>query len=210
MDNKKALELIKLEAIGCLNKKDAASLLKMKETEKDFPWKILAEYQTLITLLPITLTLNYPDAELKDKTATKLYQVRNEIKAKIDAKKEKEKPVVEKKSVVGEVVLQGDSGGVIIEDEEISLQEDESDQVEISVPEKTVVESRKPSVDKKDSTTKIQPDRDQVEKIAREYFNTYFEKEIKELKNEVKKNRLLSFILFAIAIVLIVVLFVFL
>ncbi|MCW8823899.1 MAG: hypothetical protein OQK63_07415, partial [Ignavibacteriaceae bacterium] len=143
MDNKKGMELIKLEVLGCINEKDRESLLKMKEADENFPWKVLAEYQNLIALLPLTLPLIYPDSDLKDKTATKLYKIRDEIKAKLDAKKPKETPaeqVVEKKSDAKEVVLEEVAEEIQIKEEEISLDEDKSVKAQTSAPEKTFTE----------------------------------------------------------------------
>ena len=211
MDNKKAIELIKLEVLGCINEKDRESLLKMKENDENFPWKTLAEYQNLVSLLPLTLTLDYPDSELKDKTATKLYKIRDEIKAKLDAKKPKEKPVepvVDKKPDTKEVVLEEVAEEIQIKEEEISLDEDKSVKVQTSTPEKTFTESSKYDTENKSSLTpKAVPDKELVEKIIRDYFKSYIEKELNTLKKSMKKNRLLSLALFVFAIILIVVLY---
>lgn len=204
MENKKGIELIKLEALGCISEKDSESLLKMKANDNNFPWKILADYQNLVSLLPLTLTLIYPDNDLKDKTATKLYKIRDEIKAKLDAKKPKETPaeqVVEKKSDAKEVVLEE-------VEEEISLDEDKSVNVQTSPQEKTFTETSKYETENKSNiTSKAVPDRELMEKIIRDYFKTYIEKELNTLKQGMKKTRLLSLALFAFAIILIVVLY---
>ena len=204
MENKKGIELIKLEALGCISEKDSESLLKMKANDNNFPWKILADYQNLVSLLPLTLTLIYPDNDLKDKTATKLYKIRDEIKAKLDAKKPKEIPaeqVVEKKSDAKEVVLEE-------VEEEISLDEDKSVNVQTSPQEKTLTETSKYETENKSNiTSKAVPDRELMEKIIRDYFKSYIEKELNTLKQGMKKTRLLSLALFAFAIILIVVLY---
>ena len=211
MDNKKGIELIKLEVLGCINEKDSESLLKMKENDKNFPWKTLAEYQNLISLLPLTLTLNYPDSDLKDKTANKLYKIRDEIKAKLDAKKPKEspaEPVVDKKSDTKDVVLEEVTEEIQIKEEEISLDEDKSVKVQTSTSEKTFTETSKQDTENKSSITpKAVPDRELMEKIMRDYFKSYIEKELNTLKQGLKKNRLISLALFVFAIILIVVLY---
>lgn len=211
MENKKGIELIKLEVLGCINEKDSVSLLKMKEDDKNFPWKTLAEYQNLVSLLPLTLTLDYPDSDLKDKTATKLYKIRDEIKAKLDAKKPKEtpaEPVVDKKSNMKEVVLEDVAEEIQIKEEEISLEEEKPVKVQSSKPEKTVAETSNYEVENKSNIMpKAVPDRELVEKIIRDYFKSYIEKELNTLKQGIKKNRLLSLALFVFAIILIVVLY---
>lgn len=211
MDNKKGIELIKLEVLGCINEKDTESLLKMKKNDESFPWKTLAEYQNLVSLLPLTLTLIYPDGDLKDKTATKLYKIRDEIKAKLDAKKPKEvlaEPIVEKNSDTKEVVLEEVAKEIQIKNEEISLDEDKSVKIQSSATEKTSAETSKYDTDNKSSITpKAVPDKELMEKILRDYFKTYIEKELNSLKQGMKKNRLLSLALFLFAIILIVVLY---
>jgi hypothetical protein len=211
MENKKGIELIKLEVLGCISEKDSESLLKMKENDDNFPWKTLAEYQNLVSLLPLTLTLNFPDNDLKDKTATKLYKIRDEIKAKLDAKKPKETPaeqVVEKKSDAKEVVLEEVAEEIQIKEEEISLDEDKSVKAQTSAPEKTFTETSKYETENKSNiTSKAVPDRELMEKIIRDYFKTYIEKELNTLKQGMKKTRLLSLALFLFAIILIVVLY---
>lgn len=211
MENKKSIELIKLEALGCISEKDSESLLKMKKNDDNFPWKILAEYQNLVSLLPLTLTLDYPDKDLKDKTATKLYKIRDEIKAKLDAKKPKEmqvEPAVDKKPDTNEVELEEVSEEVQINEEEISLDESKSAKVQATTPEKTFTETSKYDTENKSNiTSKAVPDRELMEKIIRDYFKSYIEKELNTLKQGMKKTRLLSLALFAFAIILIVVLY---
>lgn len=211
MDNKKGIELIKLEVLGCINEKDTESLLKMKETDDNFPWKELAEYQNLIALLPLTLTLIYPDSDLKDKTATKLYKIRDEIKAKLDAKKPKEvpvEPVLDESPVIKETVLEEVEEGVQFKDQEFHIDEKVSPLIKTPLQEKTVSDSLKINVESKEGgVTKSVPDRELIEKITRDYFKSYFEKELEALKNGMKKNRLLSLGLFVLTLILIVVLY---
>jgi hypothetical protein len=211
MENKKGIELIKLEVLGCINEKDRESLLKMKETDENFPWKALAEYQNLIALLPLTLTLIYPDSDLKDKTATKLYKIRDEIKAKLDAKKPKEvsvEPVLDETPVIKEMVLGEVEEGVQFKDQELHLDEKVSPLIKTPVQEKTVSDGPKFNIESRETvTTKSIPDRELIEKITRDYFKSYFEKELEALKQGMKKNRLLNLGLFVLTLILIVVLY---
>lgn len=93
MDRKKVLELIKLDVLSCLNEKDKEAYEGFKLNHDDFPWKDLGDYQHLVALIPSILEIKYPESDLKDKTALKLYNIREEIKAKIEAKKAAEVPV---------------------------------------------------------------------------------------------------------------------
>ena len=211
MDNKESIELIKLEVLGCINEKDRESLLKMKENDENFSWKVFAEYQNLVALLPLTLTLNYPENDLKDKTATKLYKIRDEIKAKLDAKKPKEtlvEPPLEETLSMEEAVLEKVEGGVQVKSEELLQDEKVPSVIQTGLQEKTVSENPKYNVESKDTiTAKAVPDRELIEKITREYFKSYIEKELETIKQGMKKNRLLSLALFLFTLVLIVVLY---
>jgi protein TonB len=57
MDNKNNLELIILEVLGCLDENDRETLHIIKETDENFSWKALAEYQNLAALLPSILSI---------------------------------------------------------------------------------------------------------------------------------------------------------
>lgn len=92
MDRKKMLELIKLDVLSCLNEKDKEAYEAFKLNHDDFPWKDLGDYQHLVAFIPSILEIKYPESDLKDKTALKLFNIREEIKAKIEAKKAVEIP----------------------------------------------------------------------------------------------------------------------
>lgn len=211
MEKKKGIDLIKLEVLGCINEKDSENLRLMKESEENFPWKELAEYQNLVSLLPSSLDIKYPDRELKDKTAMKLYSIRDEIKAKLDAKKPKEVPVatVVEESVVEEVPVE------TIAEEEINIVEEEKPVVEKEVVDlpKDVPEKTEPEVltrgqeNKETIISKPGLDKDAVDKIIREFVKSGIRPELEKIKIDVKNNRLLSIIFFASALILILLLF---
>jgi protease II len=50
-------------------------------------------------------------------------------------------------------------------------------------------------------------DKDVIEKVARDYIKTHLENQIESLSKTVKKNRILSFILFVISLLLILALY---
>jgi len=52
MEKKKAIDLIKLEVLDCLNDGDTETLRLSKEVDSDFPWK---ELENIRTLLPFCL-----------------------------------------------------------------------------------------------------------------------------------------------------------
>lgn len=89
MEKEKALELIKLEVLGCLDAQDESALAASKQSDKYFPWKGLGEYQNLIALLPISLNLEHPPANLKDTIIQKLVKIKEEIENR------KPKPIIQ-------------------------------------------------------------------------------------------------------------------
>jgi hypothetical protein len=202
MEKKKAIELIKLEVLYCLNESDSEALRISKEVDADFPWKELGEYQNLAALLPVALALEFPVSELKDKVALKLYNMRDKIKAKLDAKKALEKPpapIVEEEIVVDEEIN--------VDDINVSIQEEESDRV-VSVAEK--IEHKRMVEEiavKTDLRSKVTIDKELVEKTVKEYLKSHFEPELRSIRKDIKRNLIISLALFVISLVLIVALF---
>lgn len=73
MDGKKNIELIILEVLGCLEKDDRSNLQSLKETDENFPWKTLAEFQNLSALFPSVLKMSeLPSASVKERMINKL------------------------------------------------------------------------------------------------------------------------------------------
>jgi len=76
MDKSRSTELIILEVLGCLDEKDRKILQVMKETDENFPWKVLAEYQNLSALLPSILKIeNLPSSRTKEIMVKKLHSL---------------------------------------------------------------------------------------------------------------------------------------
>ncbi len=89
-DKKEYHDFIFAYALGCLDESDLVDLKNFLDSNEDFFWQELGEYQNLSSLLPSILAIENPLPEVKDKVARKLYRIRNEIKAKRDqARKEK-------------------------------------------------------------------------------------------------------------------------
>jgi len=76
MDQRRSIELIILEVLGCLDEKDRKTLQVMKETDENFPWKELAGYQNLSALLPsiINIAIN-PSPRAKEIMVKKLHSL---------------------------------------------------------------------------------------------------------------------------------------
>ncbi|MCU0406131.1 MAG: TonB family protein [Ignavibacteriaceae bacterium] len=76
MDKSRNTELIILEVLGCLDEKDRKILQVMKETDENFPWNVLAEYQNLSALLPSILKIeNHPSSRAKEIMLKKLHSL---------------------------------------------------------------------------------------------------------------------------------------
>jgi len=202
MEKKKAIDLIKLEVLDCLNNGDAETLRLSKQVDSDFPWKELGEYQNLAAFLSVALPLEFPVSELKDKVALKLYNMRDEIKAKLDAKKKLEEPPV------------------LVEEEEIIVDEEITiDEINVPVIEEEIapvavagrIEQKRIAEDvsiKTELRNKAAFDKELVEKTVKEYFKSHIEPELRSIRNSIKRNFMISLAFFAIIIILIVILFV--
>jgi len=226
MEKKKILDLIKLEVLRCLNDKDKANLESIKAEGNDFPWKELGDYQNLSSLLPISLELKYPASDMKDKTAMKLYNIRELIKAKIDAKKALEAPEPPVEEILFPVEnIQEDETAEQIEVEEKVLVEveegvqfnpnesmnnkDDSYRFVSKFKGKSEVENpfRKAVEIETKEPLKAVVDKELVEKIARDYIKSHLERELETLRSTINKNKILSFILFVVSLLLIIALF---
>jgi len=201
MEKKKAIDLIKLEVLDCLNNADAETLSLSKEVDSDFPWKELGEYQNLAAFLSVALPLEFPVSELKDNVALKLYNMRDEIKAKLDAKKKLEAPpvLIEEEEEIIEEEIKVDEINVPVIEEEISL-----------LPISGRIEQKRTEEisAKSDLRNKVTFDKELVEKTVKEYFKSHFEPELRSMRDSIKRNFLISSALFGISLVLIVILFI--
>lgn len=201
MEKKKAIDLIKLEVLDCLNIADAETLQLSKKVDSDFPWKELGEYQNLAAFLSVALPLEFPVSELKDKVALKLYNMRDEIKAKLDAKKKLEEPPVlveEEKEIFDEEFIVEETNVPVIE-EEISP---------LSVSGRIEQKRTEEISAKSDLRNKVTFDKELVEKTVKEYFKSHFEPELESIINSIQRNFFISLGLFALSLILIVILFV--
>ena len=72
--------------------------MEQLDSSEDFNIQALGEYQNLASLLPLILTIEYPDPQLKDNVAKKLYRLKDEIKAQ----RQKNKPSANIQDAIGE------------------------------------------------------------------------------------------------------------
>ena len=84
MDKSKLLYLITLEAMGCITSKDSSELLKSIQSEKNFPWKEMGEYQNLAALLSMVVNQESPAKNLKDLILKEIEKSKQELEIKSD------------------------------------------------------------------------------------------------------------------------------
>ena len=110
MDQRRNIELIILEVLGCLDETDRKTLQVMKETDENFPWKVLADYQNLSALLPSILNIAInPSPRAKEIMVKKLHsliftdesihQPTKDIRKKINSDEEQLEKVISKSKI---------------------------------------------------------------------------------------------------------------
>ena len=75
MDRSKILYLITLEVMGSTNKEDASELLQAMQTEKDFPWKEMGEYQNLAAMISMVVNQESPTKNLKVRILSEIEKI---------------------------------------------------------------------------------------------------------------------------------------
>lgn len=198
MDNKKTIELIKLNAIGCIKPDDLATLNSLMQEDENFPWKELGEFQNLAALLPSSLEIETPNWELKDKVARKLYQLRDEIKSQ----QEEERPAEESIQTTEQIISEPDDE-ITIDDNDVNV--NKSDLVVTKLkeqPEPDILVEDKP--DKTEIKTQTPLDKELIEKTTKEYINSHLKREAKLAQKITQKTLFISIALFILSILLIV------
>jgi hypothetical protein len=82
-------EMISAFASGCMDKENFLHFYHYLKGKGDLPYKELGQLQTLSSILPVILELEYPRADLKNKVARTLISMQDEIKEKIKIEKQK-------------------------------------------------------------------------------------------------------------------------
>ena len=90
IDEQKVFGMLQAKALGCLDEDENKDLRSFVDDGHLFPWEELGVYQNTASLLPLTLQLEIPDPELKDKVALKLIKLRDELRSKKTLDEEKQ------------------------------------------------------------------------------------------------------------------------
>jgi len=67
MEKLRITELIKIDSLGCINSKDSAELLKHMQDNKEFPWKLMGDFQNLTALFAVMAEPEIPSKKVKEK-----------------------------------------------------------------------------------------------------------------------------------------------
>ncbi|MFZ2865059.1 MAG: hypothetical protein WA440_09935 [Ignavibacteriaceae bacterium] len=92
IDEQKIIGLLQAKALGCLDSSDEKILSEFIDGGHLFPWDELGTFQSIASLLPVSLPLEQPDPSLKDKIALRLIKLTGEIRAQKIIEEEKQIP----------------------------------------------------------------------------------------------------------------------
>ncbi|RPI74268.1 MAG: sigma-70 family RNA polymerase sigma factor [Ignavibacteriales bacterium] len=67
------VELIYPFVLGCIDYESYLRTYNSFKASEPFPWKLLGEYQNLVSLLPVILELEYPKESMKEKVFNRIY-----------------------------------------------------------------------------------------------------------------------------------------
>ena len=81
IDEQKIIGLLQAKALGCLDTADEILLHDFIDGGHVFPWSDLGAFQSIASLLPLSLALEIPDPSLKDKVALRLIKLTEEMRA---------------------------------------------------------------------------------------------------------------------------------
>lgn len=201
MENKKAIELIKLSTIGCVSQSDLSDLAVLMAEDENFPWKELGEFQNLAALIPASLVLETPGWEIKDMVARKLYDLRDKIITRV-----KEPEPVEETAKPVEQLLEEPLVEFETQEDVVNMQTSHPLQSVLKEqPEREVVFEDK--IDKRELKSKTPIDKELIEKITRDYIKSYFKDEMEVLQKSIKNSRLVSIVLFIIVLLMMILLY---
>ena len=80
IDEHKIIGMLQAKALGCLDAEENKELQNFVDAGHVFPWDELGSYQNAVSLLPLALQLELPDAELKDRVALKLIKLSEQLR----------------------------------------------------------------------------------------------------------------------------------
>ena len=76
------VEMIYPFVLGCLDYEEQIKTYDRFKASEPFPWKLLGEYQNLVSLLPVILEFEYPSEELWEKISNRIFHLKNMKKGK--------------------------------------------------------------------------------------------------------------------------------
>ena len=80
IDEQKIIGMLQAKALGCLDPEDDKEMQDFINEGHQFPWDELGKFQNIASLLPMTLNLELPSAELKDRVALKLIKLSEQLR----------------------------------------------------------------------------------------------------------------------------------
>ena len=224
MDRNKSVDLIKSYVLGCLNPEVEKGLKSFMEDTENFPWQELGQYQNLVAMLPLNLNLETPGAEVKANISRKISELRVEqesakqveevlISDQILLDDDQQVVFYESTQETPEKITQPELFEEVSENSEILIEEDilakgpvtpvkrKGEKIEKVVP-KTADEHRR------GSKMRDVLDKDEFEKMIKEYIDAYYLKMFEDMREESKKTfyiaiagAALAFIAFILALI---------
>lgn len=218
MDRNKSVDLIKSYVLGCLNPEVEKGLKSYMEDTENFPWQELGQYQNLVAMLPLNLSLETPGAEVKANISRKI----SELRAEQESAKQ-----VEEVMTSDQILLDDDQQVVFYEStqETPEMFEEVSENTEVLIEENMAaketlaplkrkaekIETGMPKTaeeHRRGSKMRDVLDKDEVEKMIKEYIDAYYLKMFEDMREESKKTfyiaiagAALAFIAFIIALI---------
>jgi len=218
MDRNKSVDLIKSYVLGCLNPEVEKELKSLMEDTENFPLQELGQYQNLVAMLPLNLSLETPGAEVKANISRKI----SELRAEPESPKQVEEVVIS-----DQILLDDDEQVFIYESpqETPEMFEEVSENTEVLIEENIAAkETLTPLKRKAEKIEKVMPktaeehkrgnkmrdvlDKEEFEKMIKEYIDAYYLKMFEDMREESKKTfyiaiagAALAFIAFILALI---------
>ena len=218
MDRNKSVDLIKSYVLGCLNPEVEKGLKSLMEDTENFPLQELGQYQNLVAMLPLNLSLETPGAEVKANISRKI----SELRAEPESPKQVEEVVIS-----DQILLDDDEQVFIYESpqETPEMFEEVSENAEVLIEENIAAkETLTPLKRKAEKIEKVMPktteehrrgnkmrdvlDKEEFEKMIKEYIDAYYLKMFEDMREESKKTfyiaiagAALAFIAFILALI---------
>jgi len=218
MDRNKSIDLIKSYVLGCLNPEVEKGLKSLMEDTENFPSQELGQYQNLVAMLPLNLSLETPGAEVKANISRKI----SELRAEPESPKQVEEVVIS-----DQILLDDDEQVFIYESpqETPEMFEEVSENAEVLIEENIAAkETLTPLKRKAEKIEKVMPktaeehkrgnkmrdvlDKEEFEKMIKEYIDAYYLKMFEDMREESKKTfyiaiagAALAFIAFILALI---------